>query len=157
MSVVAGDATIRVVRISTASGSITVVGEPRHDVTVDGKASVTQSGANLTIVGSSGNLTIRVPDDIDLMLGSQSGSIEVQGRVGNLSAVAESGRVEIGFAKSVDVRAASGHVEVGDVAGSCCIRGHSGHVEVNGSGDIDVATTSGRIELRDVRGTVKAH
>lgn len=145
------------VRIATSSGSIVVIGEARGNVAVDGKASITDAGSHLTVQGDSDNLTVRVPDGIDVMIGSQSGSIEVRGRVGAVSAVAESGQVEIASARSVDVRAESGRVELGDVAESCCIRGNSGHVEVRGSGDVDVATTSGRIELRDVRGTVRAH
>jgi DUF4097 and DUF4098 domain-containing protein YvlB len=150
-------ASVPLVRISTVSARIEVVAETRTDVAVEGKASVEGDERQRTIRAISGVVHVRVPIGADVVIGTASGRISVTGAVGAVSAVTESGRVEIEAAGSADVRTTSGRVELGRIAGSCCVRTASGRVEVGECGEVDVATQSARIDLRRVHGHVRAH
>ncbi len=134
-----------------------MIGEDRADVGVDGQASQRREGAMVTIEGTSGRLTVRVPAGSDVVIGADSGAVNVSGPVGHVAVTARSGRVAISDAQSADVRADSGRVEINGCRHECRVRGDSGRVRVVDCGPADVTTRSGRIEVSGVRGDVRAH
>src|SRR5436309_2924925 len=101
------------VRITATSGSITVVAEPRHDVVTDGQARV-EVGADgaVEVVAKSKSITVRCPEGADTVVGTNSGSLRFQGRVGAVKATTTSGRIEVERATAVDARAMSGSITV---------------------------------------------
>ncbi len=145
------------VRISSTHNPIKVIAEVRQDVWVEGNAKVAVRGNQTTIDGVAGMLVVHVPEQADLVVGSTSGGVTVEGPMGDVAIVSESGRVRVENAKSIDARTTNGSVDVGDVEGDCRIRTTSGSVVVQGCGPADVAADSGRIRLKGVRGTARAH
>ena len=145
------------VRVASSSGAIRVIAEDRSDVIVDGRASEVRQGRMVTIEGGAGRLTVRVPAGTDLVVGADSGAVEVSGPVGHAAVTSRSGRVVITDAQSADVRAESGRVEINGCRHECRVRGDSGRVHVVDCGPADVTTRSGRIDVSGVRGDVRAH
>lgn len=140
-----------------ATGRVDVVAEERDDVDVRGDASVLRSGNTTTISGEDGQLSIRVPIGVDLIIGTTSGRVAVTGEVGTLSVVTESGRVAVERAQSTDVRSDTGRIDIGQSDGSCRVRSESGSISVASCQRANVATGSGKISLQDVGGPVQAH
>lgn len=149
------------VRLTSTNGRVAIVAEARSDVEVTGRAGVEtrleQSGSVTTVIGGNDKLTLRVPIGTDLVVGTTTGRIEIDGVVGRAAVTTESGRVSIAQAESVDVRSETGKIEIGHAEGRCCLRSVNGRVAVAACGDADVATASGKIVLRNVRGTARAH
>jgi len=98
-----------------------------------------------------------VPTGVDVVVGTTSASITVQGRVGHLAAVSESGRITSEHSASLDARTSSGSIDVAVVDGDCRVRSESGKVTVGACHDTDVSTVSGRVELSGVSGTARAN
>ncbi|HUS42689.1 MAG TPA: DUF4097 family beta strand repeat-containing protein [Ilumatobacteraceae bacterium] len=144
-----------VVRITTNSGAVHVTAE--GDRTECWSNVDALDGSPLTIDGGSSNVEVRVPDGTDLVIGSTSGTVTVDGRVGALSVLTTSGRISIDHAASVDARSTSGRVEVGHADGSCRVVSTSGRVEIGRCGAADATSGSGRIVLADVHGSVRAN
>ena len=145
------------VRIASTTHRIHVIAEHRDDVIVRGNAEVSTVGVVTTVADVRSRVTVRVPVGTDLVIGSESGRIEVAGRVGGLAALTETGRIEIERAASVDARTSSGRVEIGHCEGECRVRSESGRVQIDACGGADVATTTARIDLSHVTGPVRAH
>jgi DUF4097 and DUF4098 domain-containing protein YvlB len=146
-----------VVRITTTSGSIHVVGEPGRTEVWSSTEPLDDGRLPATIDGGSSRVRVRVPEGTDLVVGATSGRVAIEGRVGAVSAMTTSGRVSIADAESVDVRTGSGRVEVKRVSGSCRAVATSARVEIGTCGDADVTSASGRISLDDANGRVRAH
>ena len=70
-----------------------------------------------TVETSSSAVEVRVPEGTDLVIGTTSGKVTVEGRVGAVAVVTSSGRVSIDHARSVDARTKSGRVHVGYAEG----------------------------------------
>ena len=134
-----------IVRISTASGAVHVMAEA--DRTECWSNIDALDGSPMTIDGGSSKVEVRVPEGTDLVIGSTSGKVTVEGRVGALSVLTTSGRISIDQAASVDARSTSGRVEVGHADGVCRVVSASGKVEVGRCGSVDAASGSGRIVL----------
>jgi DUF4097 and DUF4098 domain-containing protein YvlB len=145
------------VRISTGSHGVRVIAEARDAVSVDGAARVRLDGEQTTIDEVSGRLIVRVPPESELVIGTGSGRVVVGGPAGDVRVTAESGRVEVEQARSVDARVTSGRVVIGRVTGLCRVRSESGRIEIAECGGADAATNSGRIVLTHVAGPVRAH
>ena len=148
---------VAAVRITTTSGRVRVIAEDRRDVRVSGGVEVTQEGSTLTAQATSGSVEARVPTGVDVMIGTTSGRIAVEGRVGSLSMVSTSGRITAEHAGSLDARSASGRIKVERVDGGCRVRSASGPITVEACRNCDVSTTSGRVELAAVTGEARAH
>ncbi len=143
-----------VVRVSTKSGAIHVYGEAGR---TECWSSVTPNeGSPTTICGGSSKVEVRVPEGTDLVIGSTSGKVTVEGRVGTVSVLTNSGRISVADAVSVDARSTSGRVEVGRADGVCRVVSTSGKVEVGRCGAADAASGSGRIALDEAHGPVRA-
>ncbi len=147
----------QIVRVSASSDPVHVVAEDRPGVEITGRAAIDQSGDRTTIREVESRLKIRVPFGTDVIVGTTSGRVDIDGVVGSVAVVTESGRVSIENATSVDVRANSSRVEVGICSGECRVRTVSGRVEVDSCGPADVATETGRITLSGVSGQAHAH
>ena len=148
---------IEVIRVAGGSGTVRVRAIPDLDtVTVEG-ARLVIDGSEATVEAGSSRVAMRVPEGVDLVLGTSSGRVEVIGRVGSVAIVTSSGKVSVDDAAAVDIRTSSGRVDVGAVSGDCRIVGGSGRVDVRRCGSAHVTTKSGRINLRDVHGLSQAH
>ena len=145
------------VRVASSSGAVRVIAEDRPDVVVDGPADERHESGHITIEGSGGRLTVRVPTGTDVVVGADSGAVEISGPVGHAAVTSRSGRVAVTDARSTDVRAESGSVEITGCRFECRVRGDSGRVDVVDCGAADVTTRSGRIAVRGARGDVRAH
>ena len=148
---------VRVVRVATTSGALTVIAEARSDVEATGRAKLSTEGSSTTIVTTSHRVTVRVPEGIDIVVGSMSGRVEITGRPAAVAVVAESGRVSVEHAASVDIRVRSGRVSVGAVDGTCRVSTASGRVTIDRCGDAVVTTRSGRVAIAEAHGPVRAH
>ncbi len=148
---------VEAVRVAVVSGAVTVSAEPDlHSVVTNGLP-IDVDGSTVTLDGRSERVRLRVPEDIDLMIGTTSGRVVVRGRVGSVAVVTVSGNVEIDEAASVDVRTTSGRVRIAHARGEARVVGVSGSIEIERSEAVDVTTRSGRIVLRNVSGIARAH
>lgn len=157
MAQVSGGTATGSVRISSSSGRVRVVGEDRPDVDVHGRSRVDHDGNQTTIESTGGRLEVRVPVGADVVVGTTSGRVEINGRLGHVAVVTESGRVTIEEAQSVDVRSESGRIGIGRVEHDCRARTVSGRIDAETCGAADVSTGSGRITLERASGPVRAH
>jgi len=144
-----------VVRISTGSGAVHVQAEA--DRTECWSNVDALDGSPMTIDGGSSKVEVRVPEGTDLVIGSTSGKVTVDGRVGAISVLTTSGRISIDHAASVDARSTSGRVEVVHADGECRVVSTSGKVQVDRCGAADAASRSGRIVLADAHGPVRVN
>ena len=145
------------IRVTTSSHRSRVVATPAGGVAVDGSALVDTSGNTTTIDSVRSKLTIEVPEDSDVLIGSTSGRVEIVGRLGHVAVVSDSGRVDVEEARSIDVRTRSAAVVVGRVTDGCRVRTTSGKVEITSCGSADVATESGSLRVSGVEGSARAH
>ena len=134
-------------RIVSKSGNVRIVGEPGAELNVDGGSLVVEADGTILVTAGSRNLEVRCDCDSDLIVGTLSGSVFVEGSVGAARVVSKSGDVEIAGATSVDARTASGDVRVGDCAGDCRVVVTSGRVEVGKAANASVAGVSGKIRV----------
>ena len=146
---------IDVVRIAAGSGRVRVVAGD-HAFRVDGDAEVRVDGRQAT-VETTHRVTVHVPAGTDVVLGTTSGRVDVEGDAGVVAVACESGSVTIDSADAVDVRTTSGRVTVGRCEGECRVTSVSARVTVDHCGAADISTTSGRIDVRDAEGVVRAH
>ncbi len=152
-----GPAGVTSVRVSATSGRVKVVAEDRDDVLVRGDATLQHDGSTATVEAGSERVEIRVPSGVDLVVGSDSGRVDVKGPLGVVAVVTDSGKITVEQAAAVDVRTSSGRVAIGRVEGSSRVRTDSARVTVDETAEADVATDSGRIDLRSVSGRTTAH
>ncbi len=144
-------------RVASGTGRVVVVAAADRGFAVEGQATVHHEDGQVTLDRVRGRVTVHVPEDSDVVVGTTSGRIRLTGRLGAVAVSTKSGRIDIDRAASLDIRATSSTVNVGAVGGTCRIRTSSGRVRVGASGDADVSTRTGRISLRDVAGPVTAH
>ncbi|MCP3936469.1 MAG: DUF4097 domain-containing protein [Actinomycetia bacterium] len=146
-----------VVRIVAGSHRVKVVAGEQTEVAIEGKARVSRDGTTTTVDHAESRLVVKVPEGADIVIGVNSGRIETVGRLGSVALVANSGRVTVDKARTVDIRVKSGAVVVGAVEHECRIRSNTGRIEVGRCGSAQVSTNSGRIQLSEVSGSVKAN
>ena len=113
-----------VVRITTSSGAVRVRAEADRTECWSNVAALDVSP--ITVDGKSSAVEVRVPEGTDLVIGTTSGRVTVEGRVGAVSVLTTSGRISIDRALSVDARTRSGRVHVGHAEGVCRIVSTSG-------------------------------
>jgi DUF4097 and DUF4098 domain-containing protein YvlB len=145
------------VRVTTSSGSVVVYADAAADAVTARGAAADVDGDRVTIEGGSSKAEVRVPEGMDLVIGTSSGRVEVRGAAGSVAVVTRSGKVVVEAATSVDIRSSSGRIDVESVDGECRIIGGSGRVTVDRCGSAHVTTGSGRIVLRHVHGRAHAH
>lgn len=150
------------VRITVGSGRVDVIAEPRADVAVD-RASVTVTdpegdGPSETEVrGGSDSFTVRVPEGTDVVVGSDSGDVELDGSFGAVSITTNSADVKVDRVSSLDARSRSGRVDVAHSRGPVRMRSHSAEVRVGrADGEARVASVSGTVTIDAAGGAVAA-
>lgn len=146
------------VRVSTSSGSVTVIGEQRDGVAVEG-GKVKIDGLAVSVSGKnkgSSSLVVRCPEGSDVVVGTRSGSLEVRGRLGNVRFTTMSGSLRAEHVASADIRGMSGSVDVEACDGLCRVKSKSGSLHVGSAGGLDVAIGSGSIEVEHVTGGGRA-
>ena len=145
------------VRISATSDRVRVTAEARDDVLVQGDASVRTSGSRTTVESRGDRILVRVPEGADLVIGTTSARVDVEGAAGRVAVVTESGRITVEDATSADIRTRSARVKVGRTAAECCVRSSSGRVTIGECGSAEATTKSGRIVVLAANGPVRAH
>jgi DUF4097 and DUF4098 domain-containing protein YvlB len=138
------------VRVAAVEGSeLSVIGgtiEPRPD-----------GGVDIRRAPSAKTIEVRCAPDTDITVGTDSGNIELSGRLGAVRVASKSGKILVAEAATVDARAKSGKIEIGTCSGECRIMAKSAAVTVERADRATVATVSGVVRLQQVRGAeVKA-
>jgi DUF4097 and DUF4098 domain-containing protein YvlB len=149
-------------RLQSRSGRVLVIAEAREDLDVEAdsiETRVEDGGAALLVRSSRGGsktLTVRCPIDTDISIGTQSGSVRIEGKLGALSVTTMSGDIEVEDAEELDARSMSGKIILGRCRGRCRLNAVSGRVH---GGDVDTAygsTVSGSVKFDRVIGDVRA-
>lgn len=149
-------------RLQSRSGKLLLVAESRDDVQAETDAVnhfFDDDGRTLVVRskhGGSKPLTVRCPIETDVVIGTQSAAVKLEGRLGVVRVTTMSGNVEVEDAEELDVRTMSGSIQVGTCRGRCRLNAISGGVSVRDA-DVALATTvSGSIKLSRVAGDVRA-
>ena len=137
------------VRVSTASGRITIVGEARDDivVTTDDRRDTTAASAGVEVTTASDSVEVRCPVGTDVVVGSASGRVRLEGQLGAARVTTASGSIRVGSVSSADLRTQSARIEVERCLGTCRVMNKSGKVEVHRARDVHVEGVSGTIEV----------
>jgi DUF4097 and DUF4098 domain-containing protein YvlB len=145
------------VRISSVSGRITVVAESRFDVVADGARIETAADGSVGVLPmrASTSITVRCPVGADIVVGTRSGSLRLQGHLGAVLATTLSGRIEAEDVASADLRAVSGSIVVGACIETCRVKTKSGSIRIGSAGAAEIMIGSGKVELSSVEGAVK--
>jgi Putative adhesin len=150
------DARVRL-RVSAISGRVTVVAEARGDVVVErgGSTHATVDGSVEVRAGRpSDAVVVRCPASTDVIVGTRSGNVELDGRFGTVGVTSLSGSIRAETADEADLRTISGVVELEDCGGRCRVSTKSGRIRVGRSGEVDVSTVSGSVGIDEVAGPV---
>jgi DUF4097 and DUF4098 domain-containing protein YvlB len=148
---------VTTVRVATVSAAVHVTADADVDSVVADRVPIVIDRSVATIDSISRRVDVRVPEGMDLVIGTTSGRVQIVGAVGIVAVTTTSGKVEIDDAASIDVRTKSGRVTVASSRGEARVISTSGKIEIDRCGDADVTTTSGRIVLRNVAGVARAH
>jgi DUF4097 and DUF4098 domain-containing protein YvlB len=149
-------------RLQSRSGKVHVIAEPRDDVEAetddvnhfmedDGRTLVVRSGR-----GGSRPLIVHCPIETDLVIGTQSGAVKLEGRLGVARVTTMSGNVEVEDAEELDVRTMAGSIDVGICRGRSRLNAISGRVSVRDTDIAHASTVSGSIKLSHVAGDIRA-
>lgn len=121
-------------------------------VEVDGGKVRVESDGTYRIEGGSHSIEVTCPEGSDVILGTSSGKVVLQGPLGDVRITGSSGTVHVEAARSLDLRVRSGTVSVGTVAGDCLVVSSSGRIEVEKAGNVDLSGVSGTIVAGSVGG-----
>lgn len=149
-------------RVQSRSGRVHVVAEPRDDVEARGdhlQATEEDGGATLLVRAGrgSGAITLRCPAGTDVVAGTHSGSVRLEGSFGDVSVTTMSGRIELDTADQADLRTMSGDIVIGSCAGGCRASSVGGTISGGHAGAATASTMSGAIRFDHVDGAFRAH
>jgi len=148
-------------RVQSRSGRVHVIAEEREDVQAETDALEWRGeddGAALLVRSARGGskpITVRCPVDTDVIVGTQSGSVRLEGKLGDVSVTTMSGSIEVDDAGDADLRTMSGKVALGTCRGRCRISAVSGTVTGGDADSVYVQTISGNIAFKRVFGDVR--
>jgi DUF4097 and DUF4098 domain-containing protein YvlB len=144
--------------IAARSGSILVRAGAGAEIAAKGAKVQREDDGSARVESRSGDMEVTCPEGTDLILGTSSGKVHLEGRLGDVRVTASSGRVRIEAARSVDVRARSGSVEIGECDGECHVVAMSGKIDIGRAGRVDLKAVSGTIVAGLVAGgRVRTH
>jgi DUF4097 and DUF4098 domain-containing protein YvlB len=138
--------------IAARSGSIVVRTGPGAEIEAHGAKLRHEADGTIRIESGSKNIEVVCPVGSDVILGTSSGKVSLEGRLGDVRVTGSSGSVHIDEARSVDLRLRSGSVEIESCQGECHVVAVSGRIEIGTAGRIDVTGVSGTIKARSVAG-----
>jgi DUF4097 and DUF4098 domain-containing protein YvlB len=145
------------VRITVGSGRVEVVAEARDTITASPDSIPITRAPEVLVHGDSDAFTVRVPTGTDVVVGSDSGDIELVGRFGAVSITTSSAAIQVDEVASVDVRSHSGRIQVARSHGGVRAGSQSATISIGrADGEVRAATDSGRIQLDDARGALAA-
>jgi DUF4097 and DUF4098 domain-containing protein YvlB len=137
--------------VTNRSGKITITGEPRDDIEIDGGTVSTESG-RIRVERRSGRVTVRCPAGTDVIAGTDSGSVRLLGDLGESRVTTGSGNISVERVASLDARTGSGRIDVELCTDECRARTGSGSLRVERSRSADLATESGSVVAAAVEG-----
>jgi DUF4097 and DUF4098 domain-containing protein YvlB len=138
---------VDVLRITTTSGGVLIVAEQRAEIDIAGGRLV-EGHRERTVRGGSEALTVRVPLRSDVVIGTASGAVELQGELGNVSVTTASGHIRADDVASIDARTASGSLEVQTSRGNARLKTGGSRVRLHTvDGELRVATISGKVQI----------
>jgi len=138
--------------IAARSGSIMVRSERRADVEVHGAKVRLEPDGSTRIESASGNIDVICPEGSDVILGTSSGKVSLEGSLGDVRVTSSSGGVHIEEVRSLDLRLRSGSIDVESCRGDCHVVAVSGRIEIGRAGRVDITGVSGTIEATSVAG-----
>jgi DUF4097 and DUF4098 domain-containing protein YvlB len=149
-------------RLQSRSGKVNVIAEPRDDVVAETdrvESFFSDGGSTLVVRSSRGGskpLTVRCPVDTDVVVGTQSGSVRMEGRFGHVHVTSMSGTIEVEEADDADLRTMSGSLKLGRCHGHCRLNAVSGAITTGSVDAVQANSVSGAIRLGRVGGDVRA-
>ena len=148
--------------LSTRSGHVTVIGEERDDVLIEGgprEEHIERDGAGGVRLMSghhgSANLEVRCPAGSDAVVGTMSGHVRLRGHLGRARVTTVSGNIEAEHTEALDARTISGSIEVERCDGKCSLQTKSGRARCGSAEKALASTISGQIQF-DQAGSAKA-
>ena len=159
-------------RVITVSGRVEVIAEARSDIEIDPpdrRLSAADDDRYVETRTKSKNLKLRVPNGINVSVGTVSGDIRLVGLLGTVKVGSVSGKISIERAAGdADIRSISNSIEVVACGGSCRANTKSGRIEIGHvvgpvkattmSGRIDIGTAgNGEVELKTISGSINVH
>ncbi len=150
------------VTVVARSAKVSVRAAAVHEVSAQG-ASVERGPSGLVVGGGAGAVSVVVPEGTDIVVGTASGKVVCEGRLGAVTITARSGHVVVEHAASVDARTASARIDITRCDGDCNALTKSGVIKIGHAGAAEVSAISGRVTIgeasharvRCVAGTVK--
>jgi DUF4097 and DUF4098 domain-containing protein YvlB len=162
---------IKTIRLTTASGDITLKKSSNNDVRVsvkysydddeftpvfeekDGRLIIKEEFSRGSHSGSS-SWTLEVPDNLNLSVNSGSGDFLMEGVNSEVKCNLGSGDITIASVKAeLDFNTGSGNIDLSQVEGEVSVNTGSGDIKARqGSGDFSFNAGSGNIKLDDLRG-----
>ncbi|MHB8376955.1 MAG: DUF4097 family beta strand repeat-containing protein [Dehalococcoidia bacterium] len=148
-------------RVQSRSGRVHVIAEPRDDVEAQGERVETteaDGAAALQIRAGrgAGAITVRCPAGTDVVVGTHSGDVRLEGRFGDVSVTTMSGKIVLDAADQADLRTMSADITIGSCAGGCRAGSVSGAISGGRAGSATVSTMSGAIRFDHVSGEFRA-
>jgi DUF4097 and DUF4098 domain-containing protein YvlB len=137
-------------RVSTISGRVVVVAEVRDDVSVepDGTQERGEDGSiEVKPHKRSSPVHVRCPEGSEVMVGTVSGDVDLQGSLGAVRVTSTSGSITVDTVESADLRTLSGRATVEQCSGLCRASTKSGRIDVGATGGGDLATVSGNVRI----------
>jgi DUF4097 and DUF4098 domain-containing protein YvlB len=138
--------------ITGRSGSIVVRAGSGPGVEAHGAKVRLDPDGSTRIDGGSGKIEVTCPAGSDVILGTASGKVSLEGPLGDVRVTGSSGRVHIADARSIDLRVRSGSVDIERCHGTCHVVAVSSRIEIANAGEIDVTGVSGTIAMKSVAG-----
>jgi DUF4097 and DUF4098 domain-containing protein YvlB len=149
-------------RLQARAGNVHVVAESRGDVEAETdqlESFLDDRGKTLVVRSARGGnkpLTVRCPVDTDIIIGTHSGSVSMDGRFGAVHVTTMSGNIQLSDAEEADIRTMAGAIDVGVCRGRCRLNTISGRLSVVDADTASASTVSGAIKLQRVQGDVRA-
>ena len=149
------------VRVQSRSGRVHVIAEPREDVEAIGHhitASNEDGGTVLQIRAGRGSkpLTVRCPAGSDVVVGTRSGGVQLEGRFGEVSVTTMSGAIEVETADQADLRTMAGDIAIATCTGKCRASTVSGQISGGSAGSVSASSMAGAIRFGHVAGDFRA-
>jgi DUF4097 and DUF4098 domain-containing protein YvlB len=148
--------------LSTRSGHVTVIGEERADVLIDGgprDEHIERDGAGgvrfMSGHHGSKNVEVRVPAGSDAAVGTMSGNVRLRGHLGRVRVTTVSGNIEAEHTEALDARTISGNIEVERCDGKGALQSKSGRIRCGTAEKALASTISGQIRFEHA-GSAKA-